>query len=313
MRTRREFAKLTLGGVAAAALSGTRITAALDSTINGVRIGAITYCFRSIPRPAESDYMDAFIDAYKQTNIGLCELESVRIEPPLGAPGGGRMPVPVTPEYLANRQKLREWRMTVPMTRFREIRTKFTSAGVSLYSYVVTFVDDHTDEEIERTFEAAKTLAVDVIGTNQTQTSMAWRLKPFAEKHKIALGWHNHSNVADIREVASLESFARLFAVSPQFKANLDIGHFVGGNNDPIAFIREHHARISHLHLKDRKRDNGQNLPWGMGDTPVAEVLKMMKREKYTFPAVIEYEYMGQEPAVAEVQKCLQFIRTATA
>jgi sugar phosphate isomerase/epimerase len=72
--------------------------------------------------------------------------------------------------------------------------------------------------------------------------------------------WHNHSNVADIREVASVESFKRLFSSSRQFKANLDIGHFVGGNNDPVAFIREFHDRIAHLHLKDRKRDNGANL-----------------------------------------------------
>jgi sugar phosphate isomerase/epimerase len=44
--------------------------------------------------------------------------------------------------------------------------------------------------------------------------------------------------------------------------------HRLHGNNDPIAFIREHHTCISHLHLKDRKRDNGQNLPWGTADTP---------------------------------------------
>jgi sugar phosphate isomerase/epimerase len=313
MHTRRQFAQLALGGVAATAFRGSRLSAAIDPTINGVKVGAITYCFRSIPRPTEGDYMDTLIDAYKQTRIGLAELESVRVEPPLGSAGGGRMPVPVTPEYLANRRKLREWRITVPMNRFREIRTKFANAGISLFSYVVTFVDDHTDEEIERTFEAAKTLGVRVIGTNQTQTSMAWRLKPFAERHNVALGWHNHANVADIREVASLDSFARLFAVSRQFKANLDIGHFVAGNNDAIAFLREHHDRITHLHLKDRKRDNGQNQPWGQGDTPVAAVLQLMKREKYPFPAMIEYEYMSQEPAVAEVQKCLQFIRTATA
>ena len=311
MHTRRQFGQLTLGGVAAA-LGGTRVSAAIDPTINGVKVGAITYCFRTIQRPAEGDYIDTLIEAYKQTNIGLAELESVRVEPALGTAGGGRMPVPVTPEYLANRQKLREWRMTVPMSRFREIRTKFANAGISLFGYVVTFVDDHTDEEIERTFEAAKTLGVGVIGTNQTQTSMAWRLKPFAEKHNIALGWHNHSNVSDIREVASLDSFARLFAVSRQFKANLDIGHFVGGNNAPIAFLQEHHDRITHLHLKDRKRDNGQNLPWGQGDTPVAAVLQLMKRDKYAFPAVIEYEYMSQESPVAEVRKCLQFIRKAT-
>jgi len=312
MYTRREFGGMTLGGFAAAALDGAGLQRPLPSTINSVRVGAITYCFRSLPRPESGDYMDVLIKAFTETGIGLCELEAARVEPPLGAPGGGRMPTPVTPEYLTNRNALREWRLTVPMSRYTEIRSKFDAAGIALHGYVVTFVDDHTDEEIERTFEAAKALGVSVIGTNQTQTSMGWRLAPFAERHRVALAWHNHSNVADIREVASIESFRRVFAMSSQFKANLDIGHFVGGNNDPVAFIREYHDRIAHVHLKDRKRDGGPNQPWGMGDTPVAEVLRLMQRETYPFPAIIEYEYMSQAPAVDEVKKCLQFIRDAT-
>lgn len=312
MHTRREFCGLTLGGCAAAA-TGAPLPSALESTINGIRVGAISYCFRSLPRPGTGDYMDVLIKAFTDAGIGLCELESVRVEPPLGTAGGGRMPTPVTPEYTKNRNALREWRMSVPMSRYREIRSKFERAGIALHGYVVTFVDDHTEAEIDRTFEAAKALGVRVIGTNQTQTSMGWRLAPFAEKHGIVLAWHNHSNVADIREVASVESFSRLFSISKQFKANLDIGHFVGGNNDPVAFIREHHDRIAHLHLKDRKRDNGANLPWGTGDTPVAEVLMLLQKAKYSFPAMIEYEYMSQTPAVDEVKKCVQFIRAATA
>lgn len=312
MYTRREVGGLAFGGITAAALGGTGLQRPLPSTINGVRVGAITYCFRSLPRPETGDYMDVLIQAFTETGIGVCELESARVEPPLGAAGGGRMPTPVTPEYLKNRIALREWRLTVPMNRYREIRSKFEAAGIALHGYVVTFVDDHTDAEIERTFEAARALGVRVIGTNQTQTSMAWRLAPFAEKHGIALAWHNHSNVADIREVASLDSFARLFAISRQFKANLDIGHFVAGNNDPMAFIHQHHDRISHLHLKDRTRDNGPNQRWGMGDTPIAGVLKLMQQARYAFPAIIEYEYTSQAPAVDEVKTCLQFIRDAT-
>ena len=94
----------------------------------------------------------------------------------------------------------------------------------------------------------------------------------------MALGWHNHANVADSTEVGSVESYERLFAMSRMFKANLDIGHFVAGNNDPVAFIRRHHDRISHLHLKDRRRNNGPNQPWGQGDTPVREVLRLLSR-----------------------------------
>jgi sugar phosphate isomerase/epimerase len=313
MYTRREFGHATIGSLAVAAIGGSRLLAAIDSTINGVRIGAISYCFRSIPRPAEGDYMDTLIKAYTDTGIGLCELESVRVEPAIGAAGGGRMPATLTPEYTKNRNALRDWRLNTPLARFKEIRSKFDKAGIRLFGYVVTFVDDHTEAEIDRTFEAAKALGVGVIGTNQTQTTMGPRLAPFCDKHNMTLGWHNHSNVADPREVASVDSFEKLFAVSKRFKANLDIGHFVGGNNDPVAFIKAHHDRISHLHLKDRKRDNGLNQPWGQGDTPVAEVLKLMQKEKYAFPAVIEYEYMSQAPAVDEVKNCLQFIRTATA
>ena len=112
--SRREFGQMTLGGLVAAA-AGTRLLA-LESTIGGVKVGAISYCFRSIPRPANGDYMDTLIDAFKQVNLGLCELESVRVEPEPAIAGGGRMPATPTPEYTKRRGELRQWRLTVPMS-----------------------------------------------------------------------------------------------------------------------------------------------------------------------------------------------------
>ena len=92
--------------------------------------------------------------------------------------------------------------------------------------------------------------------------------------------------------------------------------HFTAAGYDPIPFIQKHHARITNLHLKDRKKnapggERGANLPWGQGDTPIKEVLALMKKEKYTFPANIEFEYAipeGSDP-VAEVAKCYQYAR----
>ena len=178
---------------------------------------------------------------------------------------------------------------------------------------MVTFSDDFTDAEIERAFRFARALGVGVIGTNQTRLTMGPRLVPFAENHGIALGWHNHANVTDPTEVGSVESFERLFAMSRQFKANLDIGHFVAGNNDPLAFIRKYAGRISHLHLKDRRRNNGPNQAWGQGDTPVADVLRLLRSEKSPIVAVIEYEYAGQGSAIDEVRNCKRFIEQALA
>lgn len=310
MYTRREFGKVTFASLAAAAASGARV-GAIDSTIGGVKVGAITYCFRSIPRPATGDYMDTLIRAYQETGLGFCELESSRIEPAPGIAGGGRVPSPLTPEYTKIREELKQWRLSVPMERFREIRAKFDKAGIQLISYVFTFAEDGTPEERDRTFQIARTLGINVIGTNQTRTFMGKALAPLAEKYGISVSWHNHANVKDPTEVGSVESFKALFSQSKMFKANLDIGHFVAGNNDPVAFIRQYHDRITHIHLKDRRRDNGPNQPWGKGETPVVEVLQLLQREKYPFPAIIEYEYMGEGTAVEEVKTCVAYIRKA--
>jgi sugar phosphate isomerase/epimerase len=309
MLTRREFARAAAVGVAGAAVP--MRTAAAATLVGGVRVGAISYCFRSIPRPASGDYMHTLVDAFQQTGLDLCELESARVEPEPAIAGGGRVPAAVTPEYLERRAVLRQWRLSTPISRFEEIRRIFTRGGIELFGYVVTFSDDFTDDEIDRSFQFARALGVGVIGTNQTRVPMGPRLAPFVERYRVALGWHNHANVADPSEVASVESYERLFAMSPWFKANLDIGHFVAGNNDPIAFMRRHAARISHLHLKDRRRDNGPNQPWGEGDTRVADVLKLLQSERYDIPAIIEYEYMGPRSAVDEVKRCIRFIEEA--
>jgi sugar phosphate isomerase/epimerase len=309
MLTRRHFVRAAAGALAGATI-GARADAG-EARIGGVRVGAISYCFRSIPRPASGDYMNTLVDAFQQTGIDLCELESARVEPEPAIAGGGRVPAAITPEYVERRETLRRWRLTTPLARFEEIRRIFTRGGIDLFGYVVTFSDDFTDAEIDRSFQFARALGVGVIGTNQTRVPMGPRLAPFAAKYAIALGWHNHANVTDLTEVASVESYERLFGMSPWFKANLDIGHFVAGNNDPIAFMRRYADRISHLHLKDRRRDNGPNQPWGQGDTPVADVLRLLRAEKSAIPAVIEYEYMGQRSAIEEVTLCKGFIEAA--
>jgi sugar phosphate isomerase/epimerase len=98
--------------------------------------------------------------------------------------------------------------------------------------------------------------------------------------------------------------------------ANIDLGHFLAGNNvSPAAFIRKHHDRITHIHLKDRKLNQGPNLPWGQGDTPIKEVLQMMRKEKYNFQATIEFEYPTPEGSdvLKELAKCVQFCKDALA
>jgi sugar phosphate isomerase/epimerase len=84
----------------------------------------------------------------------------------------------------------------------------------------------------------------------------------------------------------------------------------VAANYDPIAFINEHHAKITNLHLKDRKKDQGANTVWGEGDTPIKAVLQLLRTKKYDIPANIEYEYKG-ENTIAEVKKCFEYCKVS--
>jgi sugar phosphate isomerase/epimerase len=138
---------------------------------------------------------------------------------------------------------------------------------------------------------------------------MAKRLAPFADKHKMMVGFHGHANTQDKNEVATPESFEEVMAASKYHGANLDIGHYTEAGYDPVAFIQNNHARITNLHLKDKKKaiNGGQNGPWGTGDTPIKECLKLLQKNKWDIPANIEFEYEG-EP-VTEVAKCLQLCK----
>ena len=154
----------------------------------------------------------------------------------------------------------------------------------------------------------ARWLGVEAM-TTSTQVSMAKRIAPFADKHKLMVGFHGHANTADKNEVASPETFDAVMAASKYHGANLDIGHYTEAGYDPVAFIQKHHARITNTHLKDKKKatNGGQNGPWGTGDTPIKEVLKLVQKNKYKFPNNIEFEYDGDP--VTEVTKCLQLCK----
>jgi len=208
-------------------------------------------------------------------------------------------------------KEMRDWRLSVSMDKFKEVRSKFDAAGINVQLLCYNMTEAVTDEEIDYGFQMAKALGAQAISTT-TQVTVSKRIAPFADKHQMMIGFHGHDATDDPNEFATPESFATAMSYSKYHGVNLDIGHFTAGNYDPIPYIKEHHARITNIHLKDRKRDHGANVPWGEGDTPIKAVLQLLKTEKYSMPANIEYEYgkQGMDPAI-EVAKCLQYCKDA--
>jgi sugar phosphate isomerase/epimerase len=327
MYSRREFAKFTLSGLT---LYGAgRQRPRLESTVRGVKLGVITGGFgaggrgpggrgqggpgaptnSAIPQPPPpvqaGDPADAIIKDLLEIGSANVELSANLYGAPnvVGGAVGGQAPASPTPEYLESRDALRRWRLTAPLDRFREVRQKFADAGLNLFSYVVTIGDDFTDPEIEAVFKQMQALGVGIFCTNQTRVGMGARMVPFAEKYHIKPAFHTHAMAEDPNEVASPASLERLLRMSPTFMVNLDIGHFTAGNQDAVAFIRDHHDRITHLHVKDRKRNNGPSVMWGTGDTPIDACLRLIRDNQWPIYAIIERDNRDETGSPIELTK----------
>lgn len=270
--TRRTFTQL-----AAAAF------ARINSKINGVTIGAQTYSFRDRS-------LDDSIAAMKEIGLGEAELYNGHIEPK-GA------------------EALAAFRENPPLEKMREVRRKFDDAGINLYALNYSFRKDWDDAALEGGFAIAKAMGVKYI-TASSNVSIAPRIAPLAEKNKIIVAFHNHSNMA-ADEFARPSDFEEAMRASPEWiRINLDIGHFTAAGFDAVEFLEKHHDRIVTLHIKDRKRGQGPNMPFGEGDTPIKQVLEILKSKHYAIPANIEYEYKGAD-TVAEVKKCFEYCKAA--
>ncbi len=330
---RRDLGRLAFASVPVAGALG---AAKINSTIHGVRIGAITYSFNRIAAPDP----EAIIRAYVEIGLGEAELMSNHCEALAGAPAMPmfRPPAPspaaaaksaspnaprprpqLTPEQIAERKaaeaKLAEWRMSTSPATWKAVTKKFNDAGVALSLLCYNMRDAMSDADIEYGFEMARALGVKGITTSTTMT-MAKRIAPIADKHKLLVGYHGHDATNDPNQTATLESYETLMAYGKYNGVNLDIGHFTAAGYDAVPFIRKYHAKITNLHVKDRKKNHGPNVAvWGTGDTPIRQVLQLMKAERYPFPANLELEYPIPEGSdiIAEAKKCFAYVKSCLA
>src|SRR5882672_7668068 len=214
MFTRREFGKLAFAGLV---VHGGRPEgrplhgegeAAINSTVGGVRLGVQTYSFRDLPRPAgAADSVDVVIKAMTEAGLGECELFSPQLEPQFGSGARGARGGPPSPEAVKAREDLRKWRLESSLDHFRNAKKKFDAAGITIFAYCYNMNDSFTDAEIDRGFEMTRALGTSIM-TTSTQMDVAKRIAPLADKHKIVVGLHGHSNVSDPNEFATPESFA---------------------------------------------------------------------------------------------------------
>jgi len=318
--TRRELAALALAALPAARLLPTAPVQAAqgkpNSRVRGVMIGMnVPYNFGGRTMP-----VDEIIQNCVKLDVSGVELRTQPVEAFLGVPdhlvaagrGGGRSAAPPTPEQeavrKANAEELRRWRLSVPMEKVRSLRKRFDDAGVLVEIVKVDGIFGMPDDVVDYAFALAKNLGARAIST-EIAVPDTKRLGQFADKHRMMVGYHGHATT-------TAADFETTFSSATHNGANLDIGHFVAGQNtSPVPFIKQHHGRITHIHVKDRKKNNGPNVPFGQGDTPIKEVLQLIRDNKWNIQATLEFEYPVPEGSdrMAEIRKSLEYCRAALA
>ena len=284
-----------------------------NSKFEGIQFGVITYSYRSMPHD-----IDKLFEFCLASGISAIELMGDAVEEYAGKPkadfswrSGPRQPMTdlQKAQVATYNKQVADWRATVSMDKFMEVRKKFDAAGIKIYAFKPNaFSPNNTDEEVSYGMRVAKVLGAKSVTLELPNDPMqSKRLGALGEKHKMLVGYHNHTQATDVLWDVALSQ-------SPNNSINFDAGHYLaagGKNTIPalLAFIEKNHKRISSMHLKDRTtpEHGAGNLPWGTGDTPMKEIFQLMKDKKMKFPVSVELEYAVPEgsDAIKEVVKCV--------
>jgi len=247
-----------------------------------------------------------------QLGLSAVELRTQPVEAYLGVPANLISPknAAAAGDAATTAEELRQWRKSVSMDRVKEFRKNYEAAGVLIEIVKVDGIFKMTDDELDYVFALARALGGRAISTEIShQPEELKRLGRFADQHQLMVGYHGHATTTPAH-------WETAFSFAKHNGANVDLGHFVAGNNvSPVAFIQQHHDRITHVHVKDRKMHDGPNTPFGEGDTPIAEVLRLIRDQKWNIQATIEFEYAipPDSNRMTEIARAIKYCRDALA
>lgn len=311
MLSRRDFGKAAL-----AALPVTAAAKKIDSAVQGVQFGLQSYVFTGIGLP-QAGLIDQVVSSMVAAGLGECDIYDALVQPPeladrirAGGPSGPGAQVP--PEVAAARAQARaehaQWRMTVSLDYFRAIRKKFEDAGIEIYG--LSSFPGSTEEELSRTFDIAEVCGAKLV-TVAITLSAARKIAGLVERREFVVGMQGRPDMtgANPDAISKPENYEEVMGLSRHFAISMDIGDATAGGYDTLSFVEAHHERIAMLYLKDRRKDH-TSVPWGEGDTPVADMVRLVRDKKYPIRCYLDCDYKTTDRA-ADVKRSFEFAKAA--
>lgn len=328
MLGRRDFGKLTLSALPWMALPRglarpmeplLDVHSMLTTSISGVRVGFESWSVITLPHDGVQDVL---VQLTGEMGLGECALYEVLILPSdlvdnlnkaKDTSSGSTASTEQQAAVEAANEAVTHWRTTAPLDYFVNIRKKFDAAGIDLYAYTPSVLTpDSSEEVLERTCLVSRALGVKVV-VNAMPRSVAKRFAPFAEKYDLKVGFQGHPNASskDPDAIAAPADYQEAVAYSKKFGILLDIGDATAGGIDVLQFVKENHEHIYILNLKDRRKKDRVSMPWGEGDTPVKEILLLVRDNKYRIRCYVDcdYETVPGSTRAADCKRCLAFCK----
>lgn len=207
-----------------------------------------------------------------------------------------------------------DWRTNVSMKDFKNVKKQFKNQGINIFAYKpYCMKPNNSDGEVEYAMKATKALGADYLTAELTTKENTKRISRLAEKHNVNVGYHAHLQASDTAWDFAMDDSEKNFI-------NLDIGHYIAARTENtkealLNFILKNHSKICSLHLKDRQAAKPLNLGasdnqiWGKGDTPIVEVLQLVRDNSFKFTASVELEYRipSGSNRVNEVKRCYEY------
>ncbi|MCX6630281.1 MAG: hypothetical protein NTW28_21900 [Candidatus Solibacter sp.] len=324
MYTRRQFGELALGALPAMAFA-----AKIKSKVKGLSLGMQSYTFYSAYTPSTlpTDILDTMINSMVENGLGTVDIYNGMIEPkelvaaarggmgrgrgagggtPQGGPPQVGSPQGAPPQgggprggaggrSSEAREALNKWRKEAPKSFFEDIRQKFTKAGIEVWA--TSGYSGQSEEELDRAFEMSQLMGakmVVVMGGN------AELLKTVAQKRDMLVGLSGPTRTP--------QGYVEALNASKNFRAALDIGDTTPSGFDSLSFVRENPEKIGLLYLKDKKK-TGASVPWGDGDSRVAEILRLVRDKKYPIRCMVDNDYPTTTNRSDDVKRSIDWVK----
>jgi sugar phosphate isomerase/epimerase len=256
----------------------------IDSVVHGIQFGLQSYIFSGIGLPQDG-ILDVVIASMVESGLGECDLYAPLVD-------------------------AAKWRTSVSSDYFQTIRKRFEDAGIAIYG--LSGFPGSNEEELGRSFQVAEAVGARIVTLGVT-LSAATRIAPLAEKRGFLVGIQGRPNMRSNNPdvISTPENFEAAVSLSKSYSMSFDIGDATGGGYDSLKFVEAHHGQIALIYLKDRRKDR-LSVPWGEGDTPITEILALIRDRKYAIRCYIDCDYKTTNRP-ADVKRSFEYAKAALA